>query len=158
MVISPFDLWQLHGGPFREDLRRYCTAINSTEVQALAYSLVLTPSIRCDDVKHFMPISYISGDSPSLTRLMGQRMTEILLGQRADIAPGFFRSRDYYWAAAYVGVISPEDDALWKDIDQLAAAVGVTATAFGATHLFSPPELCRLLNHPWWRCRCQNQH
>jgi hypothetical protein len=157
MIHSPFDLWTLHRGPYREALRIYSNAINSTEAQALAYSLVLTPGLCCDDVKHVMPISYIRGNSASLTRLMGQRMTELLLGQRADIAPGFFRSRDYYWAAAYVGILPPEDEALWNDIDQLAVTVGVKATDFGATHLFNLPDLCAALNHPWWRCRCQNQ-
>ena len=157
MVFSPFDLWRLHNGPHREALRLYSNAINSTEAQALAYSLVLIPELCCDDVKRLLPLHYVNGDSASLTRLMGQRMTELLLGQRADIAPGFFRSRDYYWAAAYLGILSPEDDAPWNDIDQLAVAAGVTATAFGATHLFNSPELCTFLNHPWWRCRCQNQ-
>lgn len=156
MIISPFDLWKLHDGPHREALRLYSHGINSTEVQALAYSLVLTPSIRCDAVKHCMPISYVK-DSPAVTRLLSQRLTQLLLGQKTDLVPGFFRSRDYFWAAAYVGSLSPEDDAPWNDIDQLAVAAGVTATAFGATHLFDSPALCTFLNHPWWRCRCQNQ-
>lgn len=156
MIISPFDLWQLHDGPHREALRLYSNDINSTEVQALAYALALTPSIRCDAAKYCMPISYVK-DSPTVTRLLSQRLTQLLLGQKTDLVPGFFRSRDYFWAAAYVGVLSPEDDAPWNDIDQLAVAAGVTATAFGATHLFNSPELCTFLNHPWWRCRCRNQ-
>lgn len=158
MIHSPFDLWTLHRGPYREALRLYSNAINSTEAQALAYALALTPSISCDDVKHLMlPSSYVNTDSPTVTRLLSQRLTQLLLGQKTDLVPGFFRSRDYYWAAAYVGILPLEDEALWDDIDQLAVTVGVKATDFGATHLFNLPALCAALNHPWWRCRCQNQ-